>query len=401
VAKIAVVHVPYFSHIDAAMRLSRVLMRQGHQLVVWAPEEWREEVESYGALFEPHEPEMPGPRTNTFVGFVAELAGTTEQCTEELIEEFFAHEVDLVVHDSQVPWARVAGDYLGLPRIVSHPMFPIISPHHIPSDDDKSDLEPDDPAEAKATFETHWFSIARRWGVDLGSWDSVIHSTSASETTVTYTTEEILGPHGLLHTWHCVGPLMDPPTPAAARPDRPLVYMCLGTSFNTRKSVFAAAIEGLADEPFDLLVSTGGGIVSAADLGPLPSNVDVQDYVSTRDALSRASAHITHGGCNSVHESLLAGVPMAVVPQAFDQFPLAARVERLGAGLVVEETSAAFQSAVRWLVDDETVQARTGELGQHLASYDGESRVAEIVSRVLEADAAPNGAVASGGPTRD
>jgi MGT family glycosyltransferase len=396
VAKIAVVHVPYFSHIDAAMRLSRVLKRQGHELVVWAPEAWREEVESCGALFQLHEPEMP--QSNSFMSFVASLARTTDECAGELIEELFAHEVDLVVHDSQVPWARVAGDYLGLPRIVSHPMFPIISPHHTPPEDDQSDREPDDPEQARELFETHWLSIVRRWGVDLGGWDSVIHSTSSSETTVTYTTEEIVGEKTLAPTWHCIGPLLDPLQPGVGKRELPLVYMCLGTSFNTRKSVFAAAIEGLAAEPFDVLISTGNGIVSADDLGPLPSNVEVRDYVSTREALTQASAHITHGGCNSVHESLLAGVPMALVPQAFDQFPLAGRVERLGAGLAVDETPAAIRSAVRWLVRDETMQARTREIGRRLASYDGDSRVAAIVSRVLEEDAAPNGTGAGGEP---
>lgn len=395
-AKIAVVHVPYFSHIDAAMRLGRVLIRQGHQLVVWAPEAWREEIESCGALFELHDPEMPGPRTNTFKSFVAELARMTEERTAEMIEQLFTHEVDLVVHDSQVPWARIAGDYLGLPRIVSHPMFPIISPHHIRSEGDQSDRELDDPEQATELFETHWLSIARRWGVDLGGWDNVIHSTSSSETTVAYTTEEILGPHWLEPTWHCVGPLMEPLPPRVEERERPLVYVCLGTSFNTRKSVFEAAIEGLASEPVDVLVSTGDGIISPDDLAPLPSNVTVRDYVSTREALTRASAHITHGGCNSVHESLLAAVPMVLVPQAFDQFPLAGRVEGLGAGLVVEETPAAIRSAVRWLIDDETVQARTREIARHLISYDGERRVAEIVSRVLEEDVAPSTAGAGG-----
>ena len=85
---------------------------------------------------------------------------------------------------------------------------------------------------------------------------------------------------------------------------------------------------------------------------------------------------------------MLAGVPMLLLPQAFDQFPLAQRIERLGAGLVVDEVPAAVRTAARWLVEDEVVHARTRELGQHLAAYDGESRVAAVVGRVLEENAA-------------
>jgi MGT family glycosyltransferase len=384
-ARIAVVHVPFFSHIEAAMRLTRVLVRQGHDVIAWAPEAWREQIESDGdVLFYAHDPEMP--QTHGFMNFVAALAETTEQCTGPLVEQLFAEAVDLVVHDSQVPWARIAGDYLGLPRIVSHPMFPIIAAARKLNEDEEEE-EPEDHEEAKARFDARWLSIAGTWGVELGELGSVIHSTSVSDTTVAFTTEEILGGSGL-DGWHCIGPLMDEVPPAAPSGDRPLVYACLGTSFNTRRLVFRTLIEGLADEPVDVLISTGNGTITAADLGPLPPNVEVRDFVAGRDVLARARLHITHGGCNSVHESLLAGVPMLLMPQAFDQFPLASRIERLGAGLVVDETPAAVRTAARWLVEDETVQARTRELGQHLASYDGESRVAAVVERVLSESAA-------------
>jgi demethyllactenocin mycarosyltransferase len=385
VATIAVVHVPYYSHIEAAMRLSRVLIRQGHRVIAWAPGSWRAVAESYGALFQLHEVEMP--RTNGFMSFVADLTETTEQLSGELIEQLFAADVDVVIHDSQALWARVAGDYLGLPRIVAHPMFPIVSPNHIRSDDEE-EPETEDSEHARARFDARWLSIARKWGIELGEWNSVIHSAGSGDATIAFTTEEIVGDHELPATWHCIGPLMDRLPPSAPNGDRPLVYVCLGTSFNTRLAVFKAAIEGLADEPIDVLVSTGRGSVSAANLGPLPSNVEVRDFVPAREGLTRASVHMTHGGCNSVHESLLAGVPMLLVPQAFDQFPLAQRIERLGAGLVIEETSSAIRSGVRWLIKDETLQARARELGQHLAAYDGESRVAAVIGRVLADSAA-------------
>jgi len=46
------------------------------------------------------------------------------------------------------------------------------------------------------------------------------------------------------------------------------------------------------------------------------------------------------------------------------------------------------RAAARWLVEDEVVHARTRELGQRLAAYDGESRVAAVVGRVLDENAA-------------
>jgi UDP:flavonoid glycosyltransferase YjiC (YdhE family) len=96
--------------------------------------------------------------------------------------------------------------------------------------------------------------------------------------------------------------------------------------------------------------------------------------------LARASVHITHGGCNSVHESFVAGIPMVCLPQAFDQVPLSRRVAELGVGVVAEEDPGAVARAVRTLIDDAETRARTAALSERLQRYDGESRVAAAVA---------------------
>jgi MGT family glycosyltransferase len=380
VANIAVVHVPFFSHINAATRLTAVLVRQGHEVTAWAPEPCRRRIEEAGAAFVAHEPEMP--EVDGFEAWVAALAATTVDWSKVLVQELFDLDPDLIVHDSQVPWARVAGEHLGIPRIVSHPMFPIVSPHAIRSEQDWS-LPVAHPEDAKKTFEDSWLSIANRWGVELGNWGDVIHSAEASETTLAYTTEKILGDFVLSDAWKMVGPLMDPPPPRAPRGERPVVYVCFGTSFNARPEHFRAVTEGLADEPVDVLVSTGAGVITPEDLAPLPANVAVRDFVPARDMLARADVHITHGGCNSVHECLLAGVPMLLIPQAYDQFPLTVRVQELGAGRGVNEDPEDIRNGVRWLLSDDGPTERARELGRHLAEFDGEARIAAIVDGVL------------------
>jgi demethyllactenocin mycarosyltransferase len=365
------------------MRLTRVLTRQDHEVILWGPASCRERVEEWGGKFELHEPIMPrvvGP-----AGHVAELAVTTERLTAELVPQLFPHQVDLLIHDGQTPWARVAGDYLGIPRIVSHPMFPIVAARHIPSATDRAMPTPD-PEEAKARFGASWLAVASRWGIEFGSAHNVIHS--SAEVKIAYTTERIMGDYPIDPGWHFVGPLMDPPPPRAPAGPRPLVYVCFGTKFNERPELFEAVIRGLADEPVDVLVSTGRGIVSAVDIDPLPANVTLREFVPAREVLARASVHITHGGCNSVHETLLAGVPMVCMPQAFDQFPLAQAVEQLGAGVLAEEQPDEIRRSVQLLLGSEKALARANEVAEHLAGYDGERRLADLLDRVLDENAA-------------
>jgi UDP:flavonoid glycosyltransferase YjiC (YdhE family) len=269
-------------------------------------------------------------------------------------------------------------------------MFPGAVPVSRRNASEQLDLPLDDES-ARARFDASWLSIAQRWGVEFATLGSVVHTASAAgETTLLFTTEDVAGPAGIPSGWECIGPLIEPIPRAAVRPERPLVYVCFGTSFNRRTYLFNTVIAALADEPLDVIVSTGRGPVSAAELGDLPENVVVHEFVATREVLATASVHVSHCGCNSVHESLLAGVPLVCMPQAYDQFPLAGRVHELGAGYVAEETVASVRAAVRRLIDDPGPTARANELAEHLNGYDSPARVAAIVSRVLAAHSLTN-----------
>ncbi len=348
------------------MRLARVLARQGHELIVWAPGQRRAQVEQLRARFEPSSPDIP---RLSATALAAALASITEREAEQLIPQLLGHDVDLLIRDAQTPWALVAGQYLGIPRIVSHPMFPIVDdPGAVgPAEDDRS------AAAARAQFERSWLSIARRWGVELADVHGLHHRTS--EPTLTFTTEEILGPHELPPAWRCVGPLLGPPPPRRPEDRPPLVYACFGTAQNRRTELFRLTVEGLAAQPVRLLISTAGRTLGSEDLGPLPSHVTVRESVCVREVLACASVHITHGGCNSVHESLHAGVPKVCLTQAFDQIPLSARVAELGLGVVAQEDPGAVASAVASLLGDVQAHARARAMSERLQRYDGEAQV--------------------------
>ncbi len=118
----------------------------------------------------------------------------------------------------------------------------------------------------------------------------------------------------------------------------------------------------MTDQPVRLVISAGGRTLTGEDLGPLPENVTVHEFLESRAVLGGASVHITHGGCNSVHESLVAGVPMVCLPQAFDQIPLSARVAELRAGVVAAE-NAERRSCARCWTARATIGARVAHRG--------------------------------------
>ena len=81
----------------------------------------------------------------------------------------------------------------------------------------------------------------------------------------------------------------------------------------------------------------------------------MQAHVPQIEVLQRATAFVSHGGMNSVNESLSHGVPMLVIPQMGEQMIIGRRVEELGAGLYIEKaevTADKLREGVRRLLAD-------------------------------------------------
>ena len=100
------------------------------------------------------------------------------------------------------------------------------------------------------------------------------------------------------------------------------------------------------------------------------------------EVLSRAGVFVTHGGMNSVHESLAYGVPMLLVPQGSDQHLVAARVRDRGAGRVLGRravTADALRDHVRVLWSDPRYAAASTAAGQEALHLGGALRAAEVI----------------------
>ncbi|GHE15397.1 glycosyl transferase [Streptomyces alanosinicus] len=162
--------------------------------------------------------------------------------------------------------------------------------------------------------------------------------------------------------------------------DRPLVFAALGTALPMIRQQAAAADEreqspiSLPDPVLVLrsmieaarrlqecavVVATSG---LPADTDGLPPHVHITDRVPQPLLLESVDVFLTHGGFNSVRESLRTATPMAVLPQFGDQFANARRVQELGLGReVVDTTADGIAATVRETLTDASIQARVRE----------------------------------------
>jgi UDP:flavonoid glycosyltransferase YjiC (YdhE family) len=92
----------------------------------------------------------------------------------------------------------------------------------------------------------------------------------------------------------------------------------------------------------------------------LPADFHHTGYAPFNRLLPRCSAIIHHGGIGTIASALASGIPQVIVPGAFDQADNAARLQRLGAGLVLPSRSFTGKAAVavlRRLASDDFVAA--------------------------------------------
>ena len=126
-----------------------------------------------------------------------------------------------------------------------------------------------------------------------------------------------------------VGPVLPERSAPAARGDRPLIYVSLGTVMNRNARFYRNCAEALGGGPWDVLMSVGSG-ERAASLGALPPNVRAEARVDQLRVLQAAHLFVTHCGMNSVSESIWQGVPMVLSPQQSEERMVARRAAELG-----------------------------------------------------------------------
>lgn len=193
---------------------------------------------------------------------------------------------------------------------------------------------------------------------------------------------------------HHVGPLRGP-AEAAARwpaewqppPGVPFVFASLGTLQGGRFQLLRRIAQACRAEGAAVLVAHCDQLDGAqAEALAHAGATWVTGFAPQQEAIARAAVVITHAGLNTVMDSLQAGKPMLLLPIAFDQPGVAARVVHAGAGLRVTPafaTVGALRATLRQLLDQPGYALQARALGAHVRSAGGVRRAADIVEAAI------------------
>ena len=111
--------------------------------------------------------------------------------------------------------------------------------------------------------------------------------------------------------------------------DGPLIYLSLGSLGSGDVELMRTLIGSLADTRYRVVVSKG----PQHDQLELPDNMTGAEFLPQVSVLPHVDLVITHGGNNTVTESLRFGRPMVLLPLFWDQYDNAQRMHETGFGI--------------------------------------------------------------------
>jgi len=154
-------------------------------------------------------------------------------------------------------------------------------------------------------------------------------------------------------------------------PDRPVVYVTLGTIFALESGdLFERLLAGLAALPVEVIATVGRDL-DPADLGQQPVNVHVERWLPPASVLARSDLVVSHGGSGTVAAALTHGLPQLVVAMGADQLQNAGRITDLAIGRALHPvtcTPAQVRDAAAALLDDQRARLAARRLQAEMAA---------------------------------
>jgi MGT family glycosyltransferase len=199
---------------------------------------------------------------------------------------------------------------------------------------------------------------------------------------VDYRRAQPLGPtwHNLEASVRSTDAAWQPPEQLAAS-DGPLVYLSLGSLASGDLELMRSLVGSLADMPYRVIVSKG----PQHEQLELADNMVGEEFLPQASILPHVDVVITHGGNNTVTESLYFGKPMVVLPVFWDQYDNAQRMDETGFGVRLDtygHEPRQLPSAIDALVADADLRERLNAVSSRLQEAPGTVRAAALIERV-------------------
>ena len=382
--KIAAFCIPAHGHTNPMLPVAEELVRRGDEVRFYSFEDFREKIEKTGAVYVSCDAYMPKlhvaeerklKKVSTIEMSIQDIRITLAM-NDFLHAEFEDFRPDVVYADSVCFWGKLNAWKHEVPLVVSTSTFAF--------NQQSSQYMKNSPREIAGLMLgmpkiKRELNKLKPYGYPDKSVLALVQSDNDTDSVV-YTSRKFQ-PCAESFSAHYafVGPSIFCKTAPNKKHDRPLVYISLGTVINERPDFYHTCIDALREEMVDVIISCGKSIDPEV-FGVLPERVRVYASVDQPEVLARADVFLTHCGMNSVSESLYMATPMVLYPQTNEQRAVARRVREIGAGLELQDDSAAgIRAAVRQILDTPVYAKAAQDCADDFRSCGGAEEAADFI----------------------
>ncbi|WP_433497428.1 glycosyltransferase [Sphaerimonospora sp. CA-214678] len=160
-----------------------------------------------------------------------------------------------------------------------------------------------------------------------------------------------------------------------------LIYFSLGSLGSADLELMRRVISVLARTPHRYIVSKGP-LHAEIELAP---NMWGAEFVPQTKIIPMVDLVITHGGNNTVTETLHFGKPMIVLPIFWDQYDNAQRIDETGLGVRLDTYGFADEEltgAIERLLGDTGLRTRLAAAGEEIRRRDGVRAAADVIEKI-------------------
>ncbi|MEH7348424.1 macrolide family glycosyltransferase [Gottfriedia acidiceleris] len=332
-------------HINPTIGVVNELVSRGEEVVYFTIESFRDRIEKTGATVRTIDEQkfikafLSGGRTH-LLERINGLLHTAEIVIPSVLEQIKGEHFDYIIHDSMFGCGRLIAQILKLPAISSCTTFAQTEETFDKMMEKQLKNIPEEIIKPiNDEFNRLSLNIKKKYGVEINSYYEVF--CNPAPLTIVYTTRAFQpGGEAFNNTYKFVGPsigsrLQQDTFDHSTIKSKSPIYISLGTVFNRSIDFYKLCFEAFGNSEHSVVMSIGKQ-TNLDDLGIIPPNFIVKQYVPQTEVLKYTKLFITHGGMNSTSEGLYYGVPLIVIPQSADQPIIAEQIAKIGAGLQLQ-----------------------------------------------------------------
>ncbi|UGY92435.1 macrolide-inactivating glycosyltransferase [Streptomyces gobiensis] len=390
-------HIAMFSiaapgHVNPSIEVIRELVARGHRVTYAIPGPFAEKVAAAGAepvvytstLPTEDEPDAWG---SEIIDYFELFLNDAVQALPQLAGAYESDRPDLVIHDITAYPAPVLAHRWGVPAVQ-------LSPNLVAWEGYEEEVAEPMLAELRQSERGKaYYARYRAWLDEHGMTHTDPDRLIGRPRRCLVLIPEVLQPHAdrvdaTVYTFvgACQGDRAEQGEWQRPADAEKVLLVSLGSTFTKQPGFYRECVGAFGDLPGWHVVLQIGKHVEVSELGELPANVEVRDWVPQLAVLRQADAFITHAGAGGSQEGLATGTPMVAVPQAVDQFGNADMLQSLGVARHVpmaEATAGTLRKTVLALVNDPEVAAKSAALRRRMASEGGTQRAAGLIEAEL------------------